>query len=60
MKLYELWQVAPANSIFIKKGNCIEKKEYMGDAERGDKEVKGIEATSFPMYQNVILVELEG
>ena len=62
MTLKELWEVAPQAFFFVVTRDDEFRKtasrEYVGTGDDGNREVLRILPTSYPMYKNVLEVEL--
>lgn len=62
MKLKDLWFVSPQAFVFIVTRDADFNKtssyEYHGSGPDGDREIKRVLPTSYPMYKNVLEVEL--
>lgn len=63
MTLKELWKVAPQAFFFVvtrdDEFRKTSSREYVGAGDDGNREVLRILPTSYPMYKNVLEVELE-
>ena len=62
MKLKDLWFVSPQAFVFIvtrdENFNKTSSREYHGSGPDGDREILRVLPTSYPMYKNVLEVEL--